>query len=257
MNSRQGNMRFPESELLFGDEWLQLRKADNRYTFTHEVRCDGNIVVVLPFEKEEAKELAILARVEDTPCWDGNNPLPCSLTGGVDVGETPQQTAVKELQEEIGFVVSEEELISLGTFYGTKSSDTIYHIFAVQITQETKKVDPTDKNSLGIWLNIKNISVTKDPFLLASALRLQYKLIESKTCNRCVYSKIVQDPDPNDSFNYDDTAIVCTITPAFDGQLLSQAGIKFKNALVASALRPYEIKKITRPIWCPKIVDFE
>lgn len=249
-------MRFPESELLFGDEWIQLRKANGRYTFSHEVRCDGKIVVVLPFEKEPNSELHVLARVEETPCWEGDKPLACSLTGGIDAGETPEEAAIKELREEIGFVVTEKDLISLGTMYATKSTDTVYYIFAVQITKETEKVDPTDKNSLGVWMNLKDLSKTVDPFLLAGSLRLQHKLMETKTCNSCLHVKLVSDPDPDDWFNNDDLALVCKLMKPLENQFLSQAGLPYENALIASALRPYEVNKINRPSWCPLAINY-
>lgn len=250
-------MRFPESELLFDNEWVQLRKANGYYIFSHEIRCNGNIIVIVPFRKNKNGDINILARVEATPCWDNLTPMRCSLTGGVDDGEQPLETAIKELQEEIGYIVEKSDVISLGTFYGTKSTDSIYHIFAVEITENTKKGDTTDKDAGGEWITLKDVTMVADPFLVAAVSRLNQKLLIPEYCSKCLAAICVNDPDPDDWFNDDDKAILCSLMPPRDDQFLSQAGIKFNHALVLSALRPTEFNTFKRPNWCPLNIDFK
>lgn len=114
---------------------LKQREGDGyKYEFVHESRCDGNIVAILPVSYDRG----MLVRHEFTPCWgDGLNIS--SITGGweKDKHETPIDTVIEELREEAGIVLKDEGCIfSLGTCRGTKSSDTLYHLFVVDLTEE-------------------------------------------------------------------------------------------------------------------------
>lgn len=60
--------------------------------------------------------------------------------------------------------------------------------------------------------------------------------LELDYCTQCPHGSVLPDPDPYDSFNYDDVKVVC----------------KKENKKIAGALRPYEIGKYdTIPNWCP------
>ena len=77
----------------------------NGYVYSHEKRCDGQIVAILPYQRI-GNTLELLFRLEDTPYWSKQNfpdVCPCSFTGGVDPGMNPIDTAVKELAEESGY----------------------------------------------------------------------------------------------------------------------------------------------------------
>ena len=115
---------------------LKLREEDDyKYEFLHESRCDGNIVAVLPVHKEKG----FLVRHEFTPCW-GEGLNVSSITGGweKDRHETPIDTVLEELREEAGIVLHDENAIrSLGVCRGTKSSDTLYHLFTVELADGT------------------------------------------------------------------------------------------------------------------------
>ena len=80
---------------------------------------------------------------------------------GVDYNmrnEDPMVTAIKELKEESGFDCS--ELIELGTCFGTKSTDTIYHLYTVdlfdQINSQSSLLSESelDKISYCQWLKV-------------------------------------------------------------------------------------------------------
>lgn len=104
------------------------------YEFVHETRCDGHIVAILPVHVERG----ILLRQEFTPCWGGDLNI-SSITGGWEKAKhrTPLDTAIEELREEAGIIVREESSIrSLGTCRGTKSSDNLYHLFLVDLSDD-------------------------------------------------------------------------------------------------------------------------
>lgn len=74
-------------------------------------------------------------------------------------------------------------------------------------------------------------------------------------CIKCPHHKIVHDPDPHDSFNFDDVAVVCTITDddpkGIGGRYFNHSHIKKKAITIAC--RPYNVEKECNhiPTWCP------
>lgn len=171
------------STLLYDDKWLQLRSIKNEdkrilgYTYSHEVRCDGNIVAILPYRIKDGI-VEILFRFEATPCWEMDINVMSSLTGGVDPGDSIEKTVIKELKEESGYVINKNELIELGTSFGIKSSDTIYHLFAVDLTdrerdQELEVENDLEEQSYCEWLPIDDaLYECRDPFVAQMYTRL-------------------------------------------------------------------------------------
>lgn len=139
-------------KVLMDNDWVQLCKMTddqppriNGYVYSHEKRCNGNIVAALPHKVitenrngEFVKVLSFLFRVEATPCWRGKTPVPSSFTGGIDYDMReygPALTMAKELREEAGInSINANDLISLGTCFGTKSCDTVYHLYTIRLT---------------------------------------------------------------------------------------------------------------------------
>jgi 8-oxo-dGTP pyrophosphatase MutT (NUDIX family) len=56
-----------------------------------------------------------------------------SLTGGIEDGSTPLETAVKELMEESGYSVDASELIDLGWMYPSKQGSDKVYLYAVDL----------------------------------------------------------------------------------------------------------------------------
>jgi len=166
-------------EVLCGNDWLSLCKMTDPergvdgYVFSHETRCDGNIVSILPFRLEGGRR-EVLLREEVTPCWSDKAVIG-SITGGVDAGDGPLETAVRELAEEAGYEVTPREMLPLGTTFGVKSSDTTYHLFAVDLTWKKKGVARGDGSALEsqarcVWT--RDVSRAVDPLVAASFIRL-------------------------------------------------------------------------------------
>lgn len=162
------------SVLVGGTKWLQLRELTMKsrnifgYSFSHEIRCQGAIIVIAPFKQFEGKTMW-LSRVEATPCWDLDRPIRSSLTGGVDLGTEPLYNARKELMEESGYDVDMDDIIELGTSYGTKSTDTIYHLYTVDLTgvEQTKDLEAESKlegSAYCEWLTEEQYLASMDPF---------------------------------------------------------------------------------------------
>jgi hypothetical protein len=124
-------------ETLFKNQWLTLKKvvAPERgisgYVFSHEERCQGCIIAVLPF-RNIGSGYEYLIKSEVTPCWS-LEPEESALTGGWE-GKAPVEDAQRELHEESGYLMDIKKFIKLGQCYASKSSDTRFELYAVDLT---------------------------------------------------------------------------------------------------------------------------
>jgi len=107
--------------------------GDNEYIYSHENRCDGQIVSILPYRYFN-NGVQYLLRNEVTPPW-GKPPkqFVSSITGGVE-NDGVLETAVHEIAEEAGYEVERKDLIFLDKSFGTKSSDTVYYLYTVDLS---------------------------------------------------------------------------------------------------------------------------
>lgn len=165
---------------LYKNPWLSLKQLNGPtgpYIYSHEERCDGHIVAVLPHKGRSE----FLARDEFTPPWSIKKNFMSSITGGVDKGESPEAAALRELKEETGYEVSPNDLIPLGTTFGTKSSDTVYHLYGVDVEGLTPgeidtEGDANESRATNVWVDSVKIGAARDPILYA----LFYKVTQAK-----------------------------------------------------------------------------
>lgn len=168
-------------ETLCANDWVSLltvRKPAagvNGYVYSHETRCRGRIVAVLPYV-DTPQGRGFLLKSEVTPCWSFE-PVVSALTGGYEGGDIADD-AVRELYEEAGFDVARDELIPLGESYASKSADTVYSLFAVDVTGRTHVEPPGDgsrveSESATIWASAHELHGVWDPQVALMYLRLQ------------------------------------------------------------------------------------
>ena len=166
---------------LYHNEWLSLmvvKKPEagvNGYVNSHETRCRGRIVALLPFRRTpEGSEY--LVKSEMTPCW-GFDQVLSSITGGYEGGDI-EDDAVREVLEETGYTILRQELIPLGESYASKSSDTIYTLFSVDLTDKeqgeaTGDGSRVESESQAIWLPRPKLLGIRDPQVAVMLLRLE------------------------------------------------------------------------------------
>ena len=171
--------------ILHDNPWLQLvelRAPDrgiNGYVISHESRCNGQIVAVLPSRSVPVPRYMYpdqyLLRHEVCPPW-GIDPVACAITGGMDhVGESPLDVAVRELYEEAGYRVDPKMFTSLGTCRGTKSTDTVFHLFHVDLTGKEPEEAPGDGSRLEAeaWCEWHERDISQSPDPLVSIMWLR------------------------------------------------------------------------------------
>ena len=162
---------------LFENKWVSLwevvepDKGVNGYVYSHETRCQGRIVAVLPFKNDRL----FLLKFEVTPCW-GMEPVVSAVTGGYE-GEDIADDAVREVLEETGYTITKDELIPLGTCFGTKSTDTVYYLYAVDVTDKEQGVAMGDgsrieSESKTVWADSGDIAKCNDPIVSTMYVRL-------------------------------------------------------------------------------------
>jgi hypothetical protein len=71
-------------------------------------------------------------------------------------------------------------------------------------------------------------------------------------CTECAFHMVIADPDPSDSFNMDDVAVICRKLPNRSRDLSSKYWAdKSEFAITDCGLRPYQVDKVKSPEWCP------
>lgn len=178
-----------ERKVLHHTKWLEMIDKDG-YIFMSSPWCDGQGVVVLPYRvKEYMAPFSVdgpdyitqyLLMMEKRPCH-GDVLKPYSLTGGCDKkGETPAETAARELREEAGYIVDAADLIPLGIMRESKASDMVTHVFAARIYDDTPFEEPqkdgtsAEADAYGVWMSESQATWdSDDPLVSHAILRLQ------------------------------------------------------------------------------------
>ena len=172
-------------EVLFKSNWQEIRRVDGWYEYSHQPKSDGHGVAILPFRRNVGAVwpgvLEYLLRVEVTPSHGSNLQL-CSITGLVDkVGKSVAQIAIEELEEEGGFKAMADQVLDLGILRPSKGSDTVQHIFAIDMDQEG--IVPCEATGDGTqgevgayckWVSFMDAVGCKDPLVHAMILRTTY-----------------------------------------------------------------------------------
>lgn len=170
-----------KEKTVFKSDWVSILKTepegtDDEYFYLHESRCDGKIVAVLLYKRTGKDSWDYGVRKEVTPAW-GMKPELSALTGGVEKGDTPDETAVKEVKEESGYEIKAADLKKLGICYGTKSTDTIYFLYSCDVTGKEPGKKTGDGSKLDtegelIWTH--DFRKIKCPIFSTMVLRLGY-----------------------------------------------------------------------------------
>lgn len=172
-----------EDIVLFENPYIQVHQRDGYYIYRSAPWCNSTGVAVLPFRKV-AGLLQFLGRFEHRPCHDKDEPGKLrlySITGGYDNSDvfTVPQCALNELKEEAGIVTTERFLIPLGSIMPSKESDTVVHLFGLNLDKaEYEEVQATGDGSRGEegaycdWVNVLQLGASIDPMLSSMYLRL-------------------------------------------------------------------------------------
>ena len=122
-------------QILYENHYLSLKKRGN-YIYSHESRSNGKLVAILVYDSSRPD--VVLGRYEICPAHGDTSPQLCAITGGVEKGKTPIESAITELREEAGYCADESELESLGFVRPSKSADTVTYLYAFDANGKTQ-----------------------------------------------------------------------------------------------------------------------
>ena len=166
-----------EQEILFENQFLQIRKTPDGYTYMHEICCEGQIVALLPFRyKMDMSGVEYLARREICPAHS-QEPELCSITSGKEAELNLEDSACLELQEEAGIWITRDELIPLGIVKPSKAMDTEASLFAVDVTGKQQTAPQGDgsyfeRGSSVQWVGYEEGVSIEDPLFVTALARL-------------------------------------------------------------------------------------
>lgn len=119
--------------------------------------------------------LEFLVKSEMTPCW-GFDQVLSAITGGYEGGDI-EDDAVREVLEETGYAITREDLIPLGESYASKSADTVYSLFSVDLThgvagEAVGDGSRLESESAAVWLPAEDLAPLMDPQVAVMYVRL-------------------------------------------------------------------------------------
>ena len=104
-------------------------------------------VAVLPYRINPDDSWDILVRIEPMPARNFRKEY-VALTGSMDEGEDPVETALRELYEEAGYTAGRDKIKPLGDIYESKKFEDPLHAFAVDVTGLNAVEPPGDGSKL-------------------------------------------------------------------------------------------------------------
>lgn len=171
-----------DDKIVFENRFISIIDREG-YTFLHEKRANGEIIALVPF-RHAVSDYQYLSRIETCPAHS-NQPNRYSITGGMEQGNSIREMAVKELLEETGYSIVDDELIPLGQLRPTKSADTVIHLFTVDLSDKKQgnilgDGSRWENNASAEWLSFQTALDINDAVFLAGLLRLNAYLKEVK-----------------------------------------------------------------------------
>ena len=151
---------------IFKDEWLSI-KSNNGYTFLHEEKANGKLICVIPYRRIN-NNTEYLMRYEICPAH-GNEHEFCMIIGSYDdLNLTIEETVVKELREESGYIVDQSNLKPLDWVWDSKVADTKVYLFTIDLTDLEPDIPLTDgtdleKSAYCKWVSLEECYKCKDP----------------------------------------------------------------------------------------------
>lgn len=169
-------------EILFSCRWIEVRRKDGWFIYTHTPATNSVGVAVLAYRKNSARasiQYEYLGRYETTPSHYAEPKL-CAITGGYD---KPSETsivecALDELLEEGGWEAPESAVTELGKVFPSKNSDMVVHLFAVDLDQygakQSGESETTEKYGSHVrWVTESDLVHATDPLNHAMLMRLK------------------------------------------------------------------------------------
>ncbi len=107
-------------------------------------------------------ELLLLKRSLDDKAFPGNWELP---GGGVDLGQTPQQSLIREIKEECGLNINVLDYLITSTFSIGEDAEVSEETFLCEVIDNSFEVTISNEHSEYKWVDVENIEVELSDFI--------------------------------------------------------------------------------------------
>ena len=131
-----GIYKMSHVKILFSTQWIVVKETAKGFHYLERKGRDSIAVFLLRKSDADQPGYEVLIRQQplclDNPDIDKELKLyPCPITGGIDTSETPEEAAVREVQEESGFSV---QVLPLGRYIVGTQTNEICHLYYADVT---------------------------------------------------------------------------------------------------------------------------
>lgn len=162
-------------EIVYKNSWFSVILDDSVQDAEFYYTKHPDKVVILPY-LYTSEGITLICLQEPIKIWNGKSKEMTAITGTIDSGETPHQTAIRELEEEAGLMLNykPEDWSYLGAYNCDKGTQSKRHMFIVNVTDAKAKKKTTD----GSWFekNTRVILCKPDDISTSSDLALHFLL---------------------------------------------------------------------------------
>lgn len=160
-------------KVLCQTEYLSLIERDGWYYFAQIPGSAGGVVILL-YRRDN--QLSIMGRYEICPAH-GDGLALTAIAGGIEPGDTPLKTAIKEAYEEAGYRLYPDGFVDLGSCRLSTNQDTIVYLFAADVTNRIRFDAPGDgtrgeQGAYCDWITPTEAIQSKSAFMSALITRL-------------------------------------------------------------------------------------
>lgn len=124
-------------QVIFETPWIKVKRTPKGFDYLERKGRDSIAVALL---RRTMDGYEVLVRwqplcVHNADIDEEMKLYPCLITGGIEEDETPQDSALREIEEEAGFKVLPIDLRQLATYIaGTQTNETVY-VYVVDVTE--------------------------------------------------------------------------------------------------------------------------
>ena len=146
------------------------------YVFLHDLASAGKTVGILPFRtiNEDYHEFEYMLHNEVVPCWSTSLEKTLFVSDGTSQHDSAVDIAVDRFKTITGYEINESQLISLGSCRVSKYSDTMCHLYTVDLTNISANSQTETNNVKWVYNPVKSI----DPLVSVTYWKLKNYLYE-------------------------------------------------------------------------------
>ncbi|MDE5949626.1 MAG: NUDIX domain-containing protein [Malacoplasma sp.] len=178
-------MNKKEDKLIVKTKHLDMYKTEKGFYYCQ--RRSVNSIAVLCFKKVKDDfffliRLQPMPQVEEKKVW--SQLYPCPITGSIEQDESPETSAVREVLEEGGITINENDLIAINPSVATTQMNEKVFYYLADVTNKKIEAPQNDGSifeavSENIWVSQKELeTIINNDLYLSSLLTCYYYFLK-------------------------------------------------------------------------------